>query len=116
MLNDRFRPIPDGPQTAPAQGNLVNRERILFGLALSAIAIVLIAIVYRIDSHQSLGAVEPQHDEAIQAQERAPIDAEVNEPAGVDVPHPSLDDDENTATTEPLSGRGTWNNLDYSMH
>lgn len=91
---------------APAQGNLVNRERILFGLALSAIAIVLIAIVYRFDSHESLGAVEPQHDEAIQAQETLPINAKVNEPAGVDVPQPSLGDHENTATIEPLSDAG----------
>jgi hypothetical protein len=91
---------------APAQGNLVNRERILFGLALSGIAIVLIAIVYRIDSHQSLGTVEPQREEAMQAQKASSTDAEVNESEGVVVPQPSLGDEQNIATTEPLSDTG----------
>jgi len=96
----------DGVQMAPAQGNLVNRERILFGLALSGIAIVLIAIVYRIDSHQSLGTVEPQREEAMQAQKASSTDAEVNESEGVVVPQPSLGDEQNIATTEPLSDTG----------
>ena len=82
----------------------MRRKSYILGLASSAVAVALVALIYGIGFHRS--TVEPRREEARQAQETSSIDAEVHDSTAVVEPPRASDGYQKPTVTEALSDTG----------
>ena len=82
----------------------MRRKSYILGLASSAVAVALVALIYGIGFHRS--TVEPRREEARQAQQTSSIDAEVHDSTAVVEPPRASDGYQKPTVTEALSDTG----------
>lgn len=82
----------------------MRRATFVLGLASSAVAVALVALIYGIGFHRS--TVEPRREEARQAQQTSSIDVEVHKSTAVVEPPRTSDGYQKPTVTEALSDTG----------